>query len=116
MTPLKEQLEEARAEHEEVSSLLKQLAAVAPEDAGYGITFTKLIDAVRQHVKEEEGEMFPAAREVLGAARLEELGREMAEMKPQLASVPAPHGLGWTTLKMKRSSPAVIGRLVDEPP
>ena len=86
VTPLKEQLEEARAEHEEVNSLLKQLAAVAPEDAGYGITFTKLIDAVRQHVKEEEGEMFPAAREVLGAARLEELGREMAEMKPQLAS------------------------------
>ena len=36
VTPLKEQLEEARAEHEEVSSLLKQLAAVAPEDAGYG--------------------------------------------------------------------------------
>src|SRR5678816_2704577 len=37
-------------------------------------------------------------------------------LRPHDASVPPPHGLGWTTLKMKRSSPAVTGTLVAEPP
>lgn len=82
--PTQEQMEEARAQHEEVKSLLKQLAGLAPEDAGYAVAFTKLVDGVRDHVAEEEGQMFPAAREILGSARLEELGREMADLKPQL--------------------------------
>jgi hemerythrin superfamily protein len=84
MEPVREQMEEARAEHEEVKALLKQLAGLAPEDAGYALAFTKLTEGVRHHVAEEEGEMFPVAREVLGLPRLEELGREMAELKQQL--------------------------------
>jgi iron-sulfur cluster repair protein YtfE (RIC family) len=84
--PVREQMEEARAEHEEVKALLKQLAGLAPEDAGYAVAFTKLAEGVRHHVAEEEGEMFPVAREVLGVARLAELGREMAELKRQLGS------------------------------
>jgi hemerythrin-like domain-containing protein len=82
--PVREQMEEARAEHEEVKALLKVLAGLAPEDAGYPVAFAKLTDAVRRHVAEEEGEMFPPAREFLGVPRLEELGREMADLKKQL--------------------------------
>lgn len=81
---LREQLEEAQAEHEEVKALLKQLAALAPENAGYAVAFTKLVEGVRRHVAEEEGEMFPTAREFLGVPRLEELGREIADLKAQL--------------------------------
>ena len=82
--PVREQIEEARAEHEEVKALLKQLAALAPEDGGYVVAFTKLVEGVRRHVEEEEGTMFPAAREFLGLPRLEELGREMSDLKAQL--------------------------------
>ena len=85
-TPMKERVEEALAEHEEVKALLTVLVPLAPEDAGYALAFKKLADAVREHVKEEEAEMFPAAREILGVARLEELGQEMADLKPQLAA------------------------------
>jgi hemerythrin-like domain-containing protein len=84
MEPVREQMEEARAEHEEVKALLKQLAGLAPEDAGYAVAFAKLTEGVRHHVAEEESEMFPVAREVLGVPRLLELGREMAELKQQL--------------------------------
>jgi len=84
VTPLKPQVEEALAEHEEVKALLKLLAPLAPEDAGYPVEFTKLTDAVRRHVAEEESELFPAAREILGVPRLEELGREMTDLKQQL--------------------------------
>ena len=34
---------------------------------------------------------------------------------PQVASLPPPHGFGWTTSKTKRSSPAVTGKLVIVP-
>jgi len=84
MEPVREQMEEARAEHEEVKALLMQLAGLAPEDAGYAVAFTKLTEGVRHHVAEEEGEMFPVAREVLGLPSLEELGRRMAELKQQV--------------------------------
>jgi hypothetical protein len=82
--PVREQLEEARAEHEEVKALLALLAGLAPEDAGYAVAFTKLVGGVRGHVAEEEGAMFPVAREFLGLPRLEELGQEMADLKAQL--------------------------------
>jgi hemerythrin superfamily protein len=82
--PMQEQMEEARAEHEEVKALLKQMAGLAPEDAGYAAAFPKLVDGVRRHVAEEEGTIFPAAREFLGMTRLKELGREMVELKAQL--------------------------------
>ena len=82
--PVREQMEEARAEHEEVRALLTLLAGLAPEHAGYAVEFTKLVAAVRRHVAEEEGTMFPAAREFLGLPRLEELGVEIADLKAQL--------------------------------
>jgi hemerythrin-like domain-containing protein len=83
-TPLRGSLEEARAEHEEVKGLLAQLAGLGPDDAGYAVAFTKLVDGVRRHVAEEEGEMFTAAREFMGVPRLEEVGREMADLKGQM--------------------------------
>ena len=86
MTPLREQLEEARAEHDEVKALLTQLGGLGPDDAGYAIAFTKLVEGVRRHVAEEEGEMFAATREFLGLRRLEELGRDMADLKTQLGA------------------------------
>ena len=61
--PVREQMEEARAEHEEVKALLKQLVGLAPEDAGYAVAFTNLVETVRRHVAEEEGAIFAAARQ-----------------------------------------------------
>lgn len=82
--PVQEQMEEARTEHEELKALLKHLAALAPEDAGYAVAFPRLVEGVRRHVEEEEAAIFPAAREFLGMPRLEELGREMVDLKAQL--------------------------------
>lgn len=47
---------------------------------------TELRENVEHHAGEEEGEMFPEVRQVLGAARLRELGAEMRELKQQLGS------------------------------
>jgi hemerythrin superfamily protein len=36
---------------------------------------------VEDHVDEEEGEMFPKAEQLLGQFRLQEMGRQMEQMK-----------------------------------
>jgi hemerythrin-like domain-containing protein len=42
---------------------------------------TELRDSVEHHVEEEENEMFPKAEKVLGESRLQEMGRQMEQMK-----------------------------------
>jgi hemerythrin-like domain-containing protein len=42
---------------------------------------TELRDSVEHHVEEEESELFPKSQKVLGQARLEEMGRQMEQMK-----------------------------------
>jgi hemerythrin-like domain-containing protein len=44
------------------------------------------IDNVRHHVEEEESEMLPQARQVLGGDRLRQLGERMADREEQLGS------------------------------
>jgi hypothetical protein len=47
------------------------------------------MDSVRHHVREEEKQLFPKVRKALGAARLRELGAELATAKRSAS--PRPH-------------------------
>jgi hemerythrin superfamily protein len=80
-------MNEASVEHETAKMLIDQLLSMANDDPNYFATFTVLGEYVRQQVKEEQGEMFPAAKKAkldlvaLGErmrARKEELAGEMA--------------------------------------
>ena len=80
-------MNEASVEHETAKMLIDQLLSMANDDPNYFATFTVLGEYVRHHVKEEQGEMFPAAKKAkldlvaLGErmrARKEELAGEMA--------------------------------------
>ena len=80
-------MNEAAVEHETARMLIDQLENMGPDDPNYFATFTVLGEYVRHHVKEEQGEMFPAAKKAkvdLFAlaermrARKEELAGEMA--------------------------------------
>lgn len=55
-------MNEAAVEHETAKMLIEQLENMQPDDPNYHATFTVLGEYVRHHVKEEEGEMFPAAK------------------------------------------------------
>jgi len=55
-------MNEAAVEHETARMLIEQLENMAPDDPNYFATFTVLGEYVRHHIKEEQGEMFPAAR------------------------------------------------------
>jgi hemerythrin superfamily protein len=80
-------MNEAAVEHETASMLIDQLDSMSPDDPNYYATFTVLGEYVRHHIKEEQGEMFPAAKRAkvdlaaLGErirARKEELTKETA--------------------------------------
>jgi hemerythrin superfamily protein len=55
-------MSEAAVEHETARMLIEQLRNMEPDDPNYFATFTVLGEYVRHHIKEEQGEMFPAAR------------------------------------------------------
>ena len=55
-------MNEAAVEHETARMLIEQLENMGIDDPNYFATFTVLGEYVRHHVREEQGEMFPAAR------------------------------------------------------
>lgn len=75
---------EAKEEHRTVDALvlpdLKVTDPSTPEFAGRVKVVKELLE---HHIEEEETEMFPQARKLLGKAQLEELGAQMETMKAQ---------------------------------
>lgn len=73
---------EAKEEHRTVDSLvlpdLKQTDPGTPEFSGRVKVVKELLE---HHIEEEEKEMFPQARKLLGKVKLEELGAQMETMK-----------------------------------
>lgn len=76
-------MNEAAVEHETAKMLIEQLENMGPDDPNYYATFTVLGEYVRHHVKEEQGEMFPAAKKA--KMDLEALAERMRARKEELA-------------------------------
>ena len=76
---------EAKEEHRTVDSLvlpdLKNTDPSTPEFAGRVKVVKELLE---HHIEEEETEMFPKAKKLLGKAKLDELGEQMEVMKASL--------------------------------
>jgi hemerythrin-like domain-containing protein len=75
-------LNEAAVEHETARMLIEQLENMPDDDPNFHATFTVLGEYVRHHVREEENEMFPAARKA--GLDLEALGQRLRARKEQL--------------------------------
>jgi hemerythrin-like domain-containing protein len=69
---------EAYEEHNVVDSLLGELERLPVDAETWGAKAKVMIENVRHHIEEEEGEMFPTARRVFDAGELTELGERMA--------------------------------------
>ena len=76
-------MNEASVEHETARMLIDQLENMGPDDPNYFATFTVLGEYVRHHIKEEQGEMFPAARKA--GLDLTGLAERMRARKDELA-------------------------------
>jgi hemerythrin superfamily protein len=76
-------MNEADVEHSSARDLIEQLDGMTPDDPMYCAVFTVLCEYVDHHAREEETEMFPAARKA--KVDLDALGEEMKARKEALA-------------------------------
>lgn len=78
------------AEHSEVEQVLKDLERLEPNDAEYLRKLSVLISDVRQHVQEEEGELFPKLAQACNQEQLRELGGKIEQAKKTAPTRPHP--------------------------
>lgn len=81
---------ESLEEHHVVKWLLDELEKMDPAHERFKAKVTVLIENVRHHVEEEEGDYFPQVRAALGRNDLNELGDAMAEAKKTAPTHPHP--------------------------
>ncbi|VVM65552.1 DNA nickase [Pseudomonas fluorescens] len=75
---------EAKEEHRTVDSLvLPDLKVTDPSSLEFAGRVKVVKELLEHHIEEEETEMFPQAKKLLGKAKLEELGAQMEAMKAQ---------------------------------
>jgi hemerythrin superfamily protein len=72
---------ESYEEHSLVKKIISDLEAIDASDESYRPKLKVLREMVEQHVKEEERELFPGARELLNEDEMMDLGMRMTELK-----------------------------------
>jgi hemerythrin-like domain-containing protein len=80
---------EGYEEHDVVDSIMGQLESLPVDDETWSAKATVMIENLRHHIEEEEGEMFPKARKVFDADELRELGDRMAARRATAERQPA---------------------------
>ena len=81
---------ESLEEHHIVKWVLAELADLDPSDERFDAKVTVLIENVRHHVDEEEGEFFPKVRDELNRKALADLGAALADAKNTAPTHPHP--------------------------
>jgi hemerythrin-like domain-containing protein len=74
---------EGYEEHGVVDTIMGELEGLPVEDETWGAKAKVMIENIRHHIEEEEGEMFKAARQVFDRDELEQLGRAMETRKAE---------------------------------
>lgn len=72
---------EAYAEHAAAKAILEELKTLEPTDSEYAGKVKALKDTIEHHVREEEGELLPKAKEKLSADDLRVMGEEMTSFR-----------------------------------
>lgn len=81
---------EALEEHHVVKWILSELEGMDPRHERFDAKVMVMIESVRHHIEEEEGEMFPKVRKALKPAQLRELGERMEQAKTIAPKRPHP--------------------------
>jgi hemerythrin superfamily protein len=74
-------VDEAYVEHEGAKMLLAKLEGLDAEDPEFDASMKVLMEQIRHHVEEEEGELLPAVEEEVPEEELAAMGDAMMEFK-----------------------------------
>jgi hemerythrin superfamily protein len=81
---------EGLEEHHIVKWTLSELDGMTGDEDRFDAKVSVLIESVRHHVEEEEGEMFPKVREALGRKALQEMGETLEQARRTAPTKPHP--------------------------
>jgi iron-sulfur cluster repair protein YtfE (RIC family) len=81
----KQMADHAEREHAEARQLIGRIRRTKDEGR-LAAVMSELKHAIEEHVQEEENEVFPKMERELGAGRLDEMGRELEELKSSVGS------------------------------
>ena len=73
---------EANVEHQTAKDLIAKIEGMTPEDESFKATVKVLSEYIKHHVKEEEGELFPALKKT--ELDLKEMGSQLNDRKMAL--------------------------------
>lgn len=82
--------ERSKHEHAEAEKTMKRLEDLQPDDAGFDAELATLMREIREHVKGEEGEVFPQMRQAFSEDELVELSMKVASIKQMAPTRPHP--------------------------
>lgn len=99
---------ESLEEHHIVKWVLSELEGMEPDDERFVAKVSVLIENVRHHVEEEEGEYFPMVRAELGRNVLRELGDAMEAAKKGAPTRPHPRLPDTPPMNLLVGGPAAI--------
>ena len=85
-TGMDDEIRDAMEEHDEAKQLLEALADMEPTSAEWIETIEELAEALSHHIRDEEQQLFPAARKKIDPTEAEKLGRDYVEMKEKALS------------------------------
>jgi hemerythrin superfamily protein len=85
---LREKVLEAYEEHNLGKILLNELEGMSPGDERWMAKLQVLSEVISHHIGEEETDIFPEAKKVLGKEREAQIARQYLEEKPALEEVP----------------------------
>jgi hemerythrin superfamily protein len=119
-----EEAEHAKHEHAEAEETMKRLDGMDADDPAFEEQLATLMRAIREHVAEEEGQMFPHMRTIFSQAELVEMAdkvervKKMAPTRPHPSAPDEPPGdkiLGPIAGLFDRMRDAVSGRSAAKP-
>jgi len=88
---LKDEVLEGLEEHHVIKELLAEIQPMTPETERFEAKVTVLMENVRHHIEEEEGEMFPRARRALTPDELVDIGEGLEALKTMAPTRPHPN-------------------------
>src|SRR3954470_18344162 len=86
-----EEAKHAREEHAEAEETMARLEKLDPTDAAFDEEMGTLMDEIRHHIKDEEGEMFAHMRETFTQDELREMGTRVEAFKKVAPTHPHPN-------------------------
>lgn len=78
---------EATEEHHVVDMVLPELKATSPKSEQFGAKAKVLKELVEHHIREEEGEMFAKARQLMSPQELAELGEKIEARREMMIAM-----------------------------